>query len=155
MKLFDKFLDSFSAKDLKGRVWGVVGLGFAIFAATAIGGFLFLTSIHTAGIEGTAVWRAPQTKSIEAAFSVKDVEKLSLGNPKYAIITGQGAMRFETPIEIISIDPANGKIVLDVGTDAKSPVTIIPGRFNLKLILYEEPYWKLLWGRSQESDEGN
>lgn len=147
MKLFDKFLDSFSARELKTRVWGVVVLGAAICAATAVGGFMFLSSNYTIRVDGTGKFLEGEPKSIEAAFSEKEIQLLRLGAPKYAIISAPGGLRSQTSVEIQNINPENGVVTLIAGTASASPITPIPGRFNLRVVLYEEPYWKFLWGR--------
>ncbi len=41
--LFDRFIDQFSARELKTRVWVVVLLGFALIAIACIAGWWLLT----------------------------------------------------------------------------------------------------------------
>jgi hypothetical protein len=43
VNLFDRFIDQFSARELKTRVWAVVLLGFALIGIGCAAGWLLLT----------------------------------------------------------------------------------------------------------------
>lgn len=43
MNMFDRFIDHFSARELKSRVWGVVLIGFVLMAVAGLAGWWLLT----------------------------------------------------------------------------------------------------------------
>ncbi|HPQ80147.1 MAG TPA: hypothetical protein PLZ86_00265 [bacterium] len=144
MSLLDKFVEAFSAKELRPRVMGVIAFGLVVAAATAAAGLYFMKWKYTISVEGTAVWDNKDPEIIEATISEEDLGRIQPDRPlTIEIVHPDGSLERYFAV-IVEIDPASGKIRLDA-KDLPS-AEHIPGRFSVRLILVEEPYWKLLWG---------
>ena len=78
MNLFDKFIDTFSATDLRHRVRAVVIAGIALCLIAAGGGYLFLTKTYVVEVEGIGRWSPQEADVLEVAFDdpgiVQDVD---------------------------------------------------------------------------------
>lgn len=142
--LFDRLLDVFSAADLKGRVCGIMIAGLATCMAVVIGGYIFLNNTYTISITGTGAWSAQTPPVLEVALDRDDMERLSPKGDFLAEVTCPGKMPFRTDVTVLSIDPGRGVIYL--GASGIPDEFLRPGRFDVRIILFEKPFWKLLWG---------
>jgi hypothetical protein len=146
MSIFDKVLENFSAKDLRSRVTGVIIMGFIVCAIAGAALYFLLISEQRVSISGMGSWsqetpgaivvsvEAHQLKFIEARDSVKT----ELDGP------AQGHATVEA--EIISINPSAPSVLI-------RPLSIPEGfraldKFDVEMILIEEPMWRMLWGNS-------
>ncbi|MFH0799793.1 MAG: hypothetical protein V2A66_06385 [Pseudomonadota bacterium] len=152
MNLFDRFIDSFSAHELRLRVRGVILFGLAVCIATAVGGVAFMATTFTCRVEGSGALTSPESRSIELQIARKDTMRLHSATHLSAEFVLPSGNIFRTATEIRSIDPQTGLILLDAGE--VPPEITGTGRFRMNLILYEKPYWQFLWGADKEDNAG-
>ena len=145
MNILDRFIEAFSARDLKSRVRGVIAFGLILMAATAAGGAWFMRGTHAITVEGTAVWGDAARGILTVTISAEDLDRIppeetlaiSCLWPNRAPITSRAS--------IIDIEPSTKAMrlqIFDINSENR-----FPGRFSVQLILVEQPYWKMLWGR--------
>ncbi|GAG45290.1 unnamed protein product [marine sediment metagenome] len=145
MGFIENLLDNFSAKDLRSRLSGVIVAGLLLCAAASAGLYLLLTQTQRINVEGTARWEEAAGGIIDVAVDGDDLRKLA----------DISSLRVE------ALDPAEGMIPAEcslLSTEPSPPTVTIecPGmprglkaleRFEVKLVLVDEPMWRLLWGR--------
>ena len=148
MGFIENLLDNFSAKDLRSRVSGIIVAGLLLCAAAGAGLYLLLISPQLIEVEGTARWEEAAGGIIRVSVDGDDLRKLA-----------------DIPsLRIEALDPAKGMIPADcsVLSIEPSPPTVtlecpgIPGgvnkkleRFEVRLVLVDEPMWRMLWGKSR------
>lgn len=145
MNILDRFIDAFSARDLKSRVRGVIVFGLILLAATAAGGVWFLGSTHTIAVEGTAIWSDAASGILTATLSAADLERIPPEEPLAVECLATGKEPARSPAMILDLEPSALTMRLqatEIPADRRTP-----GRFAIRLILVEEPYGKMLWGR--------
>ncbi len=147
MGFIENLLDDFSAKDLRSRLSGVIIAGLLLCAAAGAGFYLLLTQSQRIEVEGTARWEEAAGGIIGVSVDGDDLRKLA-----------------DIPsLRIEALDPAKGMIPADcsVLSIKPSPPTVtlecpgMPGgvkkleRFEVRLVLVDEPMWRMLWGKSR------
>lgn len=148
MSLLDKFVEAFSAKELRPRVRGVIVFGMLVVAATIVAGAYFMNWTYTIAIEGTAVWSAEEPGLLMATISEDDLGRIQPDRGLAVEIIRPNEPALRSAAGIVDIDPAAKTLRLEAPDFP--PAAHMPGRFSVRLILVEEPYWKLLWGQRQE-----
>ena len=142
--LFDRFLESFSQKDLRSRVKAVVAIGAGVAILATVAGYAFLTSIHTLSVKGPAQW-APGGE-LEIILDEKSIALLTTRDTFDAILTAKGVKPVHATLHLISIEPTTGRLLveaLDIPEDVRDV-----DRFEARITIDKRPYWKLLWGRT-------
>ena len=145
MNILDRFIDAFSARDLKSRVRGVIAFGLILMAAAAAGSVWFLRSTHAIVVEGTAVWSDARAGLLTATLSAADLDRIPPEEPLAVVCLAAGQDPARSPATILDLEPSTLTVRLqatEIPADRRSP-----GRFAVQLILVDEPYRKMLWGK--------
>jgi hypothetical protein len=145
MSLFDKVLENFSAKDLKSRVVGVIIMGFIVCAIAGGALYFLLHSVQRISISGIGSW-SPDTPG--AIVVSVEAHQLALIEARDSVTTilddpAQGSVTVES--KVVSINPAAPSVLIE-------PQSVPEGfgaltKFDVEMILVEEPMWKMLWGK--------
>lgn len=143
MNLFDRFLDTFSMTDLRKRVRAVVAGGLFLCIAAIAGGAYFLSATYSIGIEGTGKWQDLESPVIDVQLKSEDMERLRATSISVEFASADGKT-LRVPAQIRAIEPDTGSVQIEApGIPAQ-----LKGkdRFDIRLILIEEPFWRFLWG---------
>jgi len=146
MRLFDTLIDNFSAKDLKTRVTGVIIVGFIVCAGTAAALYFLLTWQQQISVTGMASISPEDPQAIVvslppeklAFLEARDLITVELDDPAEGIT--------ETRASVLSINPASPSVTIEA-QDVPDAFRSLPN-FDVRIILYEEPLWKMLWGKA-------
>lgn len=152
MNLFDRFLDTFSMTDLKKRVRAVVAGGIALCIAAIAGGAYFLSATYSIGIEGTGKWQDLESPVIDVQLKSEDMERLRATSISVEFASADGKT-LRVPVQIRAIEPDTASVRIEApgipeGLKARN-------RFDIRLVLIEEPFWKLLWVDGKEGHAAN
>ena len=148
MNCFDRFIDSFSMKDLAKRVNAVIVFGIAIILIASIGGYFFLTDNFTVSVEGVVTENGAHVDDegnvvIQISIDHADIDRLPTnGKLKIDANATQPKLKFQN-ILIKSIDPTTGVIEIAF-TDERLSAPIKKGE-EVRLIIADAPFWKLLF----------
>ncbi|MBT3181105.1 MAG: hypothetical protein HN337_01195 [Deltaproteobacteria bacterium] len=150
MNFFDKFIDSFSTKDLSKRVNLVIAFGIAIIAITSVCGYYFLNHNYVMSINGVVTEDGAFMDNggaiiIKISVDHDDIERLPRDG-KLQIDTNAPMPEFKTQnISIRSINPTSGVIEITFADESLS-APIKKGE-EVKLIVTDTPLWKLLFSK--------
>lgn len=147
MKFFDDMLDSFSAKDLRSRVTGVVIGGFIICIAAGLGLYFLLISTQEISIDGVGSFVSGKPTELAVSVPADDLKFIEDRNSVRIELMDPAKEPTIITAEVISINPAAPALILDA-PDAPAGFQRLD-RFDVKIILIEEPMWRMLWGRTQ------
>lgn len=144
MRFFDNLIDNFSAKDLRSRVAGVIIAGFVICAIAGAALYYLLIWQQQISISGIGSWSHGEAivVSLEpddlAMVEDRDVVRIQLNDPAEGIT--------EMEARVLSINPTSPSMTIEVRGAPDSFRKL--KTFDVRIILFEKPLWKMLWGRS-------
>ena len=142
--LFDRFLESFSHKDLSRRVKGVVIIGIGLSLLIVAAGYIFLTSIHVLSVEGPAKW-SPEGE-LKVTLDEKSIALLTTSDAFDAVLIAKGVRPVHTTLRPVSIEPTTDQLlakVEDIPQDVREA-----DHLEVQISVDRRPYWKMLWGRT-------
>lgn len=142
--LFDRFLESFSHKDLSRRVKAVVIIGIGISLLIVAAGYVFLTSIHVLSVRGPATW-SPEGE-LEITLDEKSIALLTASDTFDAVLMARGERPVHATLHPISIEPTTGQLlakVEDIPQGVRDATSL-----EVQITVDKRPYWKMLWGRT-------
>lgn len=144
MSPLDNAINSFASQDLKNRIRGVVAFGIVLIALSSLAGYVFLNRTYTVDVSGTATLANGEGHELEITLAPNEFKKMEsyLPSKARAKLADGSWVSFEIGIE--ATNPATGLILAD---SANLPNDLSgPRRFEIRLVLYEGPFWKMLWG---------
>lgn len=148
--LFDRFLNTFSAKDLGSRVRTTIIVGMVLCAVAAAAGYSLLTRTFTIGVDGTIISSEVDGRGLAALVVSIDrdhIERL----PEDGIVSAKLIFADAIPLmigaEIKSIDPTTGAVSVLLSGDSRN-VRIDRGG-EIELVVSEKPLWSLLMGTAR------
>ncbi len=145
MDFFDNLLQSFSAKDLRSRVTGVIlaGLVLCIIAACAM--YFLLTSGQQISISGVGRWSPRDRNVLIVSFTQDDLVKMKDVESLKAELMDPVRGPVVTFARVLSVNPTPPSVILDA---SRIPATFRHlDKIDAKLFLVDKPMWQLLWGR--------
>lgn len=145
MNLFDRLLDTFSAKDLNKRVDMVVLSGIIAFLVAAAGGYLILTKNFSIGINGVVSDAQAGSEQINVSLDHADLERLPMES-EIEVEFKKNGQRLSYKTKITSIDPKTG--VISIEPPNLTSGTDLTEHAEVELIISEGPLWKLLFTRN-------
>jgi hypothetical protein len=146
MSIFDKVLENFSAKDLRSRVTGVIIMGFVVclIAGTAL--YFLLHSVQRVSISGIGSWSQETPGAIVVSVEAHQLKFIEARDSVMTELDGPSQGQVTVEAKILSINPAAPSVLI-------MPLGVPEGfgaldRFDVEMILIEEPLWRMLWGNS-------
>ncbi len=144
MKFFDDLLDSFSAKELRTRVTGVIIGGLIVCIAAAAGLYFLLTSQQQIAVSGMGSFSRETPGAIEVSIPAEDLRLIEDRDELRAVFDDPSRGPVELTAKVISINPAAPSILIEV-PGLPEGFSSLSG-FDVRIILVEQPMWKMLWG---------
>lgn len=148
--LFDRFLNSFSAKDLGSRVRATIIIGVALCAVAAAAGYSLLTKTFTIGVDGTIISSEIDGRGLTSLLVSIDrdhIERL----PDDGIVSAKLIFADADPVvigaEIKSIDPTTGAVSVFLSGEGRGARIDKGG--EIELVVSEKPLWSLLMGTAR------
>ncbi len=145
MDFFDNLLQSFSAKDLRSRVTGVILMGFTLAIIAALGMYFLLISQQQISIKGVARWSPDNLNVLVISLTKDDLAVLGdIKSLKAELLDpARGIAVIST--NVLSVNPSVSTISIDA-SNAPSYLRHLV-KMDAKLILIDRPMWQLLWGQ--------
>lgn len=144
MSLFDKVLENFSAKDLRSRVTGVIIMGFVVCLIAGGALYFVLNSVQRISISGMGSWSPDTPGAIVVSVGAYDLTLIEARDSVMTVLDdpAQGSVTVES--KVLSINPSAPSVLI-------RPISVPAGlpaldKFDVELILIEEPMWRMLWG---------
>ncbi len=145
MDFFDNLLQSFSAKDLRSRVTGVVFTGFTLAIIAAVGMYFLLTSEQQISINGVGRWSPDDQNVLVISLTPDDLARLGDVKSLRAELLDPTRGIAEISTNVLSVNPAVSTIAIDASN--APPYLRHLDKMDAKLIIIERPMWQLLWGQ--------
>ena len=146
MSIFDKVLENFSAKDLRSRVTGVIIMGFIVCAIASAALYFLLISEQRVAISGMGSWSQETPGAIVVSVEAHQLRFIEARDSVKTVLDGPANGQATVEAEILSINPSAPSVLI-------KPLSIPEGfgaldKFDVEMILIEEPMWRMLWGNS-------
>ena len=144
MNFFDRLLDNFSAKDLRSRVTGVIVCGFLTCAAAGVGLYFLLFSQQEISISGVGSWSDEMGGAVTVSMPAESLRLIEDRDEVRAEFDDPSEGPFETTTRVLSINPTAPSVLLDASNLPERFSAL--NKFDVKMILVDEPLWRMLWG---------
>ena len=113
MGVIENFLESFSAKDLRSRVVGVIVAGLIVCLGSAAALYWLLTSHQTVQVGGMARWSQDEAGMLSVSVDESDLVKFGRFTTLKAALLDPSEGETTVPCDIFAIEPRPPAIVID------------------------------------------
>lgn len=145
MGVIENFLENFSAKDLKSRVAGVIVAGLVICAGSAAAMYWLLTSNMEVAVQGMARWSQEEEGMLSVSVDEGDLVKFGRFTELEAVLLDPAEGEVKVGCDIFAIEPRPPAVIISCRGIPQSMQGL--ERMDARLLLVDQPLWKMLWGR--------